>query len=55
MLVAAKTLTLTAIDLFEDSTLLERATSEYRQRVSPDFIYSPLLGDRGPPLDYRMN
>ena len=55
MLVAAKTLTLTAIDLFEDSTILEGATSEYRQRVGPDFVYSPLLGDRPPPLDYRVN
>jgi aminobenzoyl-glutamate utilization protein B len=53
MLVAAKTLA--AIDLFEDPSLLERSTSEYRQRVSPDFIYSPLLGDRGPPLNYLVN
>ncbi len=55
MLVAAKTLTLTAIDLFEDPTILEEATSEYQQRVGPDFVYRPLLGDRPPPLDYRVN
>ena len=55
MLVAAKTLTLTAIDLFADPAILEDATAEHGQRTGPDFVYRPLLGDRPPPLDYREN
>jgi aminobenzoyl-glutamate utilization protein B len=53
MLVAAKTLALTAIDLFSDPAILEEAAAERRRRVGPDFTYRPLLGDRPPPLDYR--
>jgi aminobenzoyl-glutamate utilization protein B len=54
MIVAAKTLTFTAIDLFGDPQLLAGATTEYRKRVGPDFVYVPLVGDRPPPLDYRV-
>jgi aminobenzoyl-glutamate utilization protein B len=53
MLVAAKTLTLTAIDLFTDRKLIEDARAEYRTKVGPGFVYRPLIGDRKPPLDYR--
>lgn len=53
MIVAAKALAMTAIDLFEDPGLVRAATDEYRARVGPDFEYVPLLGDRAPPLDYR--
>jgi aminobenzoyl-glutamate utilization protein B len=53
MLVAAKTLALTAADLFTTPALLEQARAEYRARVGPDFVYTPLVGDRPPPLDYR--
>jgi aminobenzoyl-glutamate utilization protein B len=53
MIVAAKTLTETAIDLFSDPALLSAATAEYRKRVGPTFVYVPLVGDRPPPLDYR--
>ena len=53
MIVAAKTLALTAIDLFSDPALLPSATDEYRRRVGPDFSYVPLVGNRPPPLDYR--
>lgn len=53
MIVAAKTLTLTAIDLFRDPQALAAASAEYRSRVGDDFVYVPLLGDRPPPLDYR--
>jgi aminobenzoyl-glutamate utilization protein B len=53
MVVAAKTLALTAADLFSDPKTLEAATAEYRKRVGPEFVYRPLVGDRPPPLDYR--
>lgn len=50
---AAKTLTLTAIDLFLDRALVDEAKREYRNRVGPDFVYTSLVGDRPPPLDQR--
>jgi aminobenzoyl-glutamate utilization protein B len=53
MLVAAKTLARTAVDLFTQPALLEAATTEYQERVGPDFRYVSLVGDRDPPLDYR--
>ena len=53
MLVAAKTLANTAIDLFSDPAALAAATAEYRKRVGPNFVYVPLVGNRPPPLDYR--
>jgi aminobenzoyl-glutamate utilization protein B len=53
MVVAAKTLALTAVDLFTDADLRAAAREELEQRVGPDFVYEPLLGDRDPPLDYR--
>jgi len=54
MLVAAKTLTLTAIDLFSDPKLITAANAEYRRAVGPNFVYRSLVGDRAPPLDYRV-
>ena len=53
MIVAAKTLALTMVDLFMDARLLAAATAEYQERVGPDFSYVSLVGDRDPPLDYR--
>ncbi len=55
MLVAAKTLTLTAINLFSEPKILVEANTEYRRRIGPNFIYKPLLGDRQPPFDYRQD
>ncbi len=53
MLMAAKTLAMSAVDLFEDPPLLEKAREEFEDKRGPDFHYRPLLGDRKPPLDYR--
>ena len=54
MMVAAKTLTLTAIDLFKAPELTEKAKEELsKKRGGPGFVYEALLGDRKPPLDYR--
>ena len=50
---AAKVLSSTAIELYQNQNLLEKAKDEYSQRIGPDFKYQPLLGDRKPPLNYR--
>ncbi|NNC62737.1 MAG: amidohydrolase, partial [Eudoraea sp.] len=53
MMVAAKALSLTAIDLFEDPDLVKKAKEEFVKRRGANFKYIPLLGDRAPALDYR--
>jgi aminobenzoyl-glutamate utilization protein B len=53
MAVAAKTIALTAIDLFTRPDLLIKAREEFLKRRGDDFKYVPLIGDRKPPLDYR--
>ena len=53
MLVAAKTLSLTAIDLLTQPEVIQHAWTEFEKRRGTDFQYRPLLGDRAPPLDYR--
>lgn len=53
MMIAAKTLTLTAIDLFADKKLIAKAKAEFIKKRGEDFKYIPLLGDRAPALDYR--
>ena len=54
MIVAAKTLAMTAVDLFTNPALVENARAEHRERLPDDWEYQPLLGDRPPPLDYRL-
>jgi aminobenzoyl-glutamate utilization protein B len=53
MMLAAKVLAATAIDLFLEPELVTAAHQELEERRGPDFRYAPLLGDRAPPLDYR--
>ncbi len=53
MLVAAKTLALTAVEILSRPALVDAAAAEQADRVGPDFVYRPLVGDRSPPLDYR--
>jgi aminobenzoyl-glutamate utilization protein B len=55
MLLAAKTMGLTAVTLFEDPALIKAAKQEWLEQRGDDFDYQPLLGDRPPPLDYRVN
>jgi aminobenzoyl-glutamate utilization protein B len=54
MQVAAKTLALTLMDLLKHPEVMEEAAEEFEQRRGPNFQYSPLLGNREPPLDYRL-
>ena len=53
MVVAAKVLALTAVDLFLREELVGAAQEELMERRGEKFVYEPLLGDREPPLDYR--
>jgi aminobenzoyl-glutamate utilization protein B len=53
MMVAAKTIALTAIDLFLNHDILVKAKQELLLKRGKDFKYIPLLGDRPPALDYR--
>jgi len=52
MMVAAKTMSLTAIDLFTDPDLLQKAKEEFI-KAKGDYKYKPLLGNRKPALNYR--
>lgn len=53
MMVAAKTIALSAIDIYNNPAILEKAKAEFEERRGPDFTYEALLGDRKPALDYR--
>ncbi|WP_232793688.1 amidohydrolase [Siphonobacter sp. SORGH_AS_0500] len=53
MMVAAKTLALTAIDLYNDPSLVKKAKEEWEELRGKNFKYEALLGDRKPALDYR--
>ncbi len=55
MMVAAKTMALTVIDLMTDPSHLERARVEFDKARGPDFTYRTRLADRKPALDYRKN
>jgi aminobenzoyl-glutamate utilization protein B len=52
MLVAAKTMALTAIDLFTKPALIEQSKLEF-QKMKGDYKYEALLGNRKPALNYR--
>lgn len=53
MMVAAKTMTLTAIDLFSDPSHIRKAREEFDRRRGPNFVYRSRLGRDKPALDYR--
>ncbi|MEK6478688.1 amidohydrolase [Catalinimonas sp. 4WD22] len=53
MMVAAKTMALTGIELFQKPNVIDEAQQEFAQRRGEGFQYEALIGDREPPLDYR--
>jgi aminobenzoyl-glutamate utilization protein B len=55
MMVAAKTIALTAIDLFKNPKMIQEATDEWTKKRGVDFQYKSLLGNRKPALNYRDN
>jgi aminobenzoyl-glutamate utilization protein B len=53
MIVAAKGMALTTMELFTDPSHLVKAREEFDKRRGPNFRYSTKLGERKPALDYR--
>ena len=53
MVLAAKTLALSAMDLFTDATQVEAAKKSYEKRKGTKKYESRLPADQKPPLDYR--
>src|SRR5210317_43773 len=53
MMVAAKTLALTGMQLLDDPKAIETAKKEFIEKRGADFKYVPMLGDRKPALNYR--
>jgi aminobenzoyl-glutamate utilization protein B len=53
MMVAAKTLSLSAIELFSNPKIIKAAKEEHQKRLGTQFKYIPLIGNRAPALDYR--
>lgn len=51
---AAKTLALTAADLYEQPELIQQAKAELKEQQGEDFVYRPLLGDRSLSPDSRL-
>ena len=53
MMVAAKAMALTTMDLFIDPSHIQKARAEFDQKRGPGFVYTTRLADRKPALDYR--
>jgi aminobenzoyl-glutamate utilization protein B len=53
MIVAAKSMALTTVDLLTDASIIEQAKSEFDRKRGPNFVYKTRLADRKPALDYR--
>ena len=54
MALASKVLAAAAQRLVLEPDLVAKARAEFLSRRGEDFVYRPLLGDREPPLDYRL-
>lgn len=52
MMLAAKTMALTGIDLFTNPAEIAKAKEEWKRQIG-DYKYEALLGNRKPALDYR--
>lgn len=53
MMVASKTLALSAVSLLKDPTKVQEARKEFDKRIPDGFVYECLVGDNPPPLNYR--
>jgi aminobenzoyl-glutamate utilization protein B len=52
---AAKTMSATAVEIFNNPEIIQQAKQELEYRVGESFEYKALLGNRKPPLNYRVN
>jgi aminobenzoyl-glutamate utilization protein B len=55
MVNAAKTMAMSVHDLLTTPSLVASARAEFERRRGSGFVYRPLIGERKPPLDYRVN
>jgi aminobenzoyl-glutamate utilization protein B len=53
MIVAAKAMTLTIMDLYNSPKVIEESWKELKKVRGENFVYDPLVGTRKPALDYR--
>ena len=53
MMVAAKTLALTGMQLLDNPKIINAAHEDFIAKRGKDFEYKPMLGDRKPALNYR--
>jgi aminobenzoyl-glutamate utilization protein B len=53
MIVAAKSMALTTVDLFTDPGHIQKARVEFDRKRGPDFVYKTRLENRKPAFDYR--
>ncbi len=53
MMIAAKTIALSAADIFQQPSIIKPALDELIKARGASFKYRSLAGDRNPPLDYR--
>lgn len=53
MMVASKTMALSAISLMKDPAKVAEAKKEFDKRIPDGFTYECLVGDNPPPLNYR--
>jgi len=54
MLMAAHVMASSAVDLIRDPSIIAEAKAELQEARGANFKYEALLGDREPPLDYRI-
>jgi len=54
MINAAKVLAMTGTDLFNTPSLIEQAKNEMKKKQGDSFQYKSLIGNRKPPLNYRV-
>ena len=55
MKLAAEVLFDTGKHIYLNNSVIESAKNELHQKTGEDFLYTPLLGNREPPLNYRDN
>jgi len=53
LMVAAKTIALTAAELFTSPATIAAAKAEFDKQRGPNFVYMTRLGNQKPALDYR--
>jgi aminobenzoyl-glutamate utilization protein B len=53
MMMAAKTMAFSIIDVFTNPSTIDAAWKEFKSRTGENFTYESLIGDRSPALNYR--